>query len=78
MKNRANLGTVQHTDVKGDNDDMVVITNNSSKNSSLWPFSNLLLFIYYAVIPANPNEVILHLSQLNHQYCIKEANSHTT
>jgi hypothetical protein len=33
----------------------------------LWPFSNLLLFIYYAVIPASPNEVILHLSQLNHQ-----------
>ena len=39
---------------------------------NLWPYSILFLFIYCAVKPANPNQVILHLSQFNHHYCIKK------
>ena len=42
----------------------------------LWPFSNLFLFIYCVVIPANPNQVILH--HLNHHYYSKKAKSHKT
>ena len=42
----------------------------------LWPFSYLFLFSYCVVIPANPNQVILH--QLNHHSYIKPAKSHTT
>lgn len=60
------------------NDDMVSsqITVVEVAVDNLWPLSNLFLFTYCAVIPANPNQVILH--QLNHHYCIKKAKSHTT